>query len=81
MNDEEEYPDPFKKMAEDLVKAGSELVEKTRNERPTCPNCGEKLWNRNDGQFSCPNPKCERDIIPAEEIATRKIINRFVGSL
>lgn len=81
MTQDEEYPDPFEKMANDLMEAGRKLVNETRNSRPTCPKCGERLWKRNDGEFSCPNPECDRGVIPAEEIATRKIINRFMGSL
>lgn len=74
--------DPFEKMARDLVQVGEELVKKTRkNGRPDCPNCGGRLWKRKDGQFSCPDSECVRDVIPAEEIAGRKIVSKFTGSL
>lgn len=78
----EEYRDPFEKMAQDLVKAGNELVKKTRNNgRPKCPDCGGRLWKKNNGNFSCPNTDCGRDVVTAEEIATKKIVNKFLGSL
>lgn len=76
-----EYPDPFEKMAEDLIKAGENLVKETRNGRPKCPNCGERLWKKKNGDFSCPKPNCERDRIVPEEIATRKIADKFTGVL
>jgi len=79
---EEEYPDPFEKMANDLVKAGRKVIEETRNGgKPKCPQCSTELWKRKDGDFSCPNTGCKRDAVPSEEIATRKIVDKFTGGL
>jgi transposase-like protein len=77
--EKEEYPDPFKKMAEDIMETGRELVKKTRKQRPKCPSCKKKLWKKNDGTYSCPNQKCDRDVVTPEEIASRKIVQNFLG--
>lgn len=78
MGESEDYPDPFEKMARDLKRAGETLIKETKKQgRPECPDCGEKLWKRRDGDFSCPNPSCDRDAVTAEEIASRKIAGKF----
>jgi len=79
MGDKKYDYEQLKKLASDMTRELMKTTKRIKKNGVSCPNCEEELWKRRDGDFTCPNPSCSRDLIPREELAAKMMRQNFFG--